>query len=318
MPQPTVSQVHSDMILTNISVAYIQRADHFVSWQVFPTVSVEKQRDIYYTYDQDDWFRDEAEPRADGTESAGTGYGLSTDNYSCDVYAIHKDIGPQAMQNADEPLNLERDASQLVTQKMMLRQEIQFVADHFTGGVWDTDITPGNLWDDYATSDPIDDVEEGKETILADTGYEPNTLVFGYQVWRQLKWHPDIRDVIKYTTSEITTAELLARLFEVDRVIVAKAIKATAVEGNATQTYAFTHGKHALLCYVNPTPSLMAPSAGYTFTWNGVSDGIGANVGISREEIPLTRGAIRVEGQMAWDNKVVSTQLGYFFESVVS
>lgn len=317
MPQPTRSQVHVDAVLTNISVAYIQRAEHFVSWRVFPQVQVSKQRDLYYTYDQDDWFRDEAERRADGTESAGTGYGLSTDSYACDVYAIHKDIGPQAMANADDPLNLEREATQLVTQKMLLKQEVEWVSDYFQTGVWANDVTPSNLWDNYTTSDPIQDVEAGREAILSVTGFMPNTMVVGYQVWRYLKHHPDIREIIKYTSSENIAEELVARIFEVDRIIVAKAIQATNAEG-AAEAYSFMHGKHALLCYVNPSPGLMAPSAGYTFVWNGVSDGIGANVGVTREEIPLTRGAMRVEGQMAWDGKVVSSQLGYFFNGAVS
>lgn len=317
MPQPTRSEVHVDAILTNISVAYIQRAENFVSWQVFPTVPVSKQRDLYYTYDQDDWFRDEAERRADGTESAGTGYGLSTDSYSCDVYAMHKDIGPQAMANADEPLNLESEATQLVTQKMMLRQEVEWVSNYFGTGIWGTDTTPANLWDNYTTSDPIMDVEAGREAILGVTGFEPNTMVVGYQVWRYLKHHPDIREIVKYTSGENITTDLVARVFELDRIIVAKSIRATNNEG-ATPAYAFNHGKHALLMYVNPSPGLMAPSAGYTFVWNDVSDGLGANVGVTREEIPLTRGAMRIEGQMAWDGKVVAAQMGYFFNGAVS
>jgi len=320
MPQPTRSQVHTDAILTNISVAYLQDASHFIAHQVFPQVPVEKQSDLYYTYPKGTWFKDEAERRADGTESAGTGYGVSTDSYACQVYALHKDIGPQAKKNADSPIDLERDATNLLTQRLLLRQEIQWVADYFATSIWDTDVvgtTDFTKWDNFASSDPIEDIELGKETVLSTTGFMPNTLILGYQVFRKLKNHPDIVGRIQFTSSEVVTEALLAKYFGVDRVVVARAVKNTANEG-ATDVFAFTHGKHALLLYVAPTPSLLAPSAGYTFVWNGISDGFGASLSFTREEVPLTRGATRVEGQLAWDSKVVATDLGYFFSAAVS
>jgi len=319
MGQPTQGSVHVDVPLTNISTAYMQSQDAFIATKVFPIVPVSKQTDKYYTYTKNDWFRDEAQQRADATESAGSGYGLSTATYSCDVYAMHKDIGYQTRANADSQINLDRDATQFVTQRLLLRQEIQWVTDCFATSIWATDATPSNLWSDYTASDPIEDVETGKETILSTTGQMANTLVLGYQVYRKLKNHPDIIDRIKYTqgvTGRTVTPELLAAMFDVDRVLVARAIKATNVEGE-TAAYSFTHGKHALLLHVATSPGLLTPSAGYTFTWQGVSSGLGANVGITRMDMP-TKKSERIEGEVAWDNKIVGTDLGYFFNGAVA
>lgn len=319
MAQPTQSSVHVDVPLTNISTAYIQSQDHFIASKVFPVVPVQKQTDKFYTYTKNDWFRDEARLRADGTESAGSGYGLSTSTYSCDVFAIHKDIGYQVRANADAQINLDRDATQFVTQRLLLRQEIQFVSDFFTTSVWATDSTPSNLWSDQTNSDPISDIETGKTTILSVTGQMANTLVLGYQVYVALKQHPDIIDRIKYTTGvtgRTITPELLAAMFDVERVLVAKAVKATNVE-NETAAYSFTHGKHALLCHVAQSPGLMTPSAGYMFSWQGVSDGLGANIGIRRIDMPTLR-AERIEGEVAMDFKIVGQDLGYFFNGAVA
>jgi hypothetical protein len=145
----------------------------------------------------------------------------------------------------------------------------------------------------------------------------PNTLVLGYQTYRKLKHHPDIIDRLKYTTPGApVTMGLLAALFDVERVFVAKAIKNTSREG-ATASYSFTHGKHAWLGYVAPRPSLLEATAGVHFAWKGISDGLGQNVGISRFRMPHLR-ADRVEAQMAWDNKLVATNLGYFYSGAVS
>ncbi|MHC4413612.1 MAG: major capsid protein [Planctomycetota bacterium] len=303
MPQPDVYSVHVDRPLTNISVAYIQEQGHFISTKVFPVIAVDKRSDQYWSYTQADWFRDEARPRADSTESAGSGYNVSTDSYNCNVHAIHKDVGDQVVANSDNPLNPRADATRFVTHKMLLKQESEWVTDYFATSKWGTDRTGGThftQWNNYATSDPIEDIEAGKETILNNTGFMPNTLVLGYQVFRKLKHHPDIVDRMKYTTPVVNStvdSVLLAAMFGVDRVLVALGIENTAVEG-ATASYSFFLGKNALLAYVAPRASLLTPTAGYTFVWNGVSQGLGNNVGIKAFRMEHLA-AERIEGQMS-------------------
>lgn len=318
MGQPTQTSVHVDAILTNISIAYAQDESKFIASKVFPIVGVAKQTDKYFKYTKNDWFRDEAQRRADATESAGSGYNLDTDSYSCEVYAFHKDIGDKTRKNADSPINLDAEASKFVMSRMLLRQEIQFVADFIRTGVWGTDVvgtTDFVKWDDYANSDPAEDVEEGKEMILKNTGFMPNTLVIGYQVWRKLKRHPLFREQIKYTSSKQLTPELVASMLEVDKVVVAQAIKATNKEG-ATGAYDFIHGKSALLCYSAPSPGLLQPSAGYIFAWTGLEGGLGTSVATSTIRMDLLK-ADRIETEAAWDNKLVASDLGYYFSAVV-
>lgn len=325
MPQPSINSVHVDAILTNISVAYLQKQDNFIADKVFPVVAVDKKSDKYFTYTKNDWFRDEAQRRADGTESAGSGYNLSTGTYSADVWAFHKDVGDQTVANADAPLNPLREATEFVTHRLLLRKELQFVSDFFTTGVWGTDITgvassPSSgqtiQWSAYASSDPINDIEAAKSTILSNTGMEANTLVLGYEVFRQLKNHPDLVDRIKYTSSQTITEDMLARMFDLDRVIVAKAVKATNNEG-ASEAYSFAYGKSALLCHVASAPGLLTPSAGYTFSWTGVSGGIGSTIGVSSFRMESLK-AERVEAEMAFDNKVIGADLGLFWASIVA
>lgn len=325
MAQPTQYSVHIDAILTNISVAYIQQAANFVATKVFPIVPVDKQSNKYFKYTKNDWFRDEAQVRADATESAGGGYNLSTDTYNATVWAFHKDIGDQTRANADTPINLDREATEFVTGRILLRQEVDFQENFFTTGVWGTDVTgvagaPSSgqfrQWNDYTNSDPIDDVEEGKEDILKATGFMPNTLVLGYQVFRQLKNHPDLVDRIKYTTSDVITEDIMARLFGVDRVLVTRSVKASNKEG-ASEAYSFVYGKSAMLCYSAPSAGLLQPSAGYAFAWTGVSNGLGQTIGTSRFRMESLK-SDRIEAEAAWDNKVVAADLGYFFATAIA
>jgi hypothetical protein len=319
MPQPSRSQVHVDAVLSNLSTAYIQDDERFIATKVFPLVPVTKASDLYYTYDKDDWFRDEAQKRADASESAGSGYDLSSDSYACETYAFHKDIGAQARRNADSPIQLDAEATRFVTQRILLRQEVDFVTKFFGSGIWATDVTGTDdvpKWSNYTTSDPVEDVETGKALVLSTTGFEANTLVLGYNVFRRLKNHPDVRDRYKHTTADVVTAEMLARLFDIERVVISKSVVASGPEKqDGSSTFGFTAGNNALLAHVATAPGLLTPSAGYTFGWDGVSGGLGTPVAVS-SWFNEDRKADRVEAESAWDHKVVATDLGYFFDDI--
>lgn len=330
MPNPTRSDVHVNRPLTNISLAFLQNASAFVASQVFPNIPVSKQSDSYYTYDRGDFNRDEAQLRAPGTESAGSGYDLSTATYSCKVHAFHKDVDDQIRANADSPLSPDREAVEYVTHKLLIKKENDFVTNYFQGGVWTYD-SDGNAtgptgatnevyqWSDYTNSDPISDVRTAATSVQESTGFRPNTLVLGRAVFDKLLDHPDIIDRIKYgQTSGVAMAnqQILAQLFDVDRVLVMNAIQNTAADG-ATNAHSFIGGKKALLVYSAPNPGLMTPTAGYTFSWSNYTGATSNGNRISRFRMEHLR-SDRIEGEMAYDLKLVSADLGAFWDTIIA
>lgn len=325
MPQPTRTDVHIDAPLTNISVAYIQDQSMYKAAQIFPVIPVDKLSNKYFKYTKNDWLKDEAKPRGDSQESAGSGYTLSTDSYQCTAYAIHKDIPDFVASNEDTPLNSDRDASLFVTERILQRIEQQVVSDYFTTGIWGTDLTgvassPSATqfvqWSDYTASDPRDNIDYGRELIKSVTPFAPNTLVIGFQAFRKLLRHPDVVDQFKYTSAESVSVEMLAQFFGLDRIIVCDSILATNKEGQ-TGAYQFSFGKAALLCYVAPNPGILTASAGYIFAWKGVSEGLSQTVGIRKIPMPHLR-STRIEGEVAFGSKVVSSDLGVFFATAVA
>lgn len=326
MSNPNRLQVHIDAALTNISVAYIQSADVFIADKVFPIVPVQKQSDRYFVYKKEDWFRDEAKERAGAVESAGGGYDIdNTPTYFCTKYSYHKDITEEDRVNADTPLNPDQDATEFVTHKLLLKREILWAKKFFTPGVWGKEYqgvtsnpTSGQVlkWSD-ANSNPIEDITTAQLDIQELTGYKPNVLVLGARVYGALKNHPLILDRIKYTQRGVVTPDLLAALFDVDRVLIASAVINEAAKG-APGDFKFIFGNNALLAYAAPSPGLKKPSAGYIFAWKGL---LGANAyggRIIRLPMPhLGIGTERIEGEMAFDMKVVARDLGVFFNEVV-
>ena len=333
MAQPTNSTVHVDSALTNISVAFMQKAENFVAGRVFPNIPVSKQSDQYFLYDRGDFNRDQAEVRAPGTESAGGSYDIdNTPNYFAKVWSIHKDVPDQIIANADAALSPEREAAEWVTHQMLIRRERQWATNYFAGSVWTNDFdgvasspsaTETIQWSDTTSGDPIGDLRGAKTTVLESTGFEPNTLVIGQQVFDALVDHPDIVDRVKYSggvgngNPANVSEQTLAQLFGLDRVMISKAIVNTAGQG-LTNVHSFIAGKKALLCYAAPNPGLMTPSAGYTFSWSGYL-GMDNTFGFATKRFYIDAlSSTRVEGEMAFDQKVVSADLGYFWDTIVA
>src|SRR5262245_29907557 len=133
MPQPTPGDVHVDVLLTNISVAYAQGAG-YIADRVFPMVPVANQSNKYRTYPRRQWFRTVADMRAPATESRGTGWVYSTDSYFADVWAVHHDLDDQSLANEDPGVNLETDSVNFITQQMLIKRDQEWVARYFTSG----------------------------------------------------------------------------------------------------------------------------------------------------------------------------------------
>lgn len=318
--QPTQNQVHVDAILTNLSVAYIQDTDQFIADKVFPQVPVSKQSDSYYVYDKQAWFKDDAQLRPPSTESAGGGYSLSTETYNALVYAFHKDLDDRVMANYDNPLQPRRDSAELVAHKLMLKREYTFMDKFLKSGVWGTDVDlntdPDDQWSDYAESDPITFITQKRRDIYNETGFKPNRLLIGGEVWDSLKDHPEILDRVKYTREAIDiNPSLVARAFDLDDIVIAEGLYSNAAEGETDLDLTPFVDKKALLYYAPRRPSLLTPSAGYIFTWNGYTDNAYAfnTSSFYMESIKSER----IEGEMAYDQKVIGEDLGLFMENVV-
>lgn len=318
---PTSSQVHVNTALTNVSTAYVQDADAFIAARVFPIVRVTKKSDDYFIYNKNDYFRDEAQDRADGAESAGGDYDLDTGTYSCKTKAFHKDISEKERENSDPALDPDTDAAEYVTNKVLIKRERVWMTNYFTTGKWGTDVvgtTDFTKWSDYASSDPITDIKTGKKTILQNTGYKPNKLVLSYEVFEVLQDHPLIVDRYKHTTAESITEDMMARVFGVDEVVVSEGVYAANEEGG-TEDMQFIAGKNALLVYSNPAPALKKPSGGYIFSFVGEGGrGEFGNRILNYDLRGSGRLVDRVEAEIDFDAKLVGSDMGYFFSNAVA
>ena len=317
---PSAGDVHVNRPLTNMSQKYLQNEMAFIATRAFPSVPVKKQSNQYYIFDRDDFFRDDVKKRADGSETAGSGFKLSTDTYFCDVWGYHKDVSDRQRDNADEAVGPDRSATQFVTQKHLIRRERDFAETFFAASIWTSESTPANLWDTVGGT-PIKDIRDKQRSVQANTGFRPNKMVLGREAWDALQ---DSDDLLSRITGGATTdmpasvkKKLIAALLELDAIFVMDGIVTTSVEGAATPVRAFIGGNHALLYYAPETAGLEQVSAGMSFNWTG-SFGNSPN-GMRMKRFRMENLASdRLEGEMSFDHKITGIDLGHFFDSVTS
>jgi hypothetical protein len=214
-------------------------------------------------------------------------YQIKEDTYSAEEWALEHVIDDRTRRNARVQANLDRNAVRLLTGKQLIRADRMWAQKFFGAGKWGMQVTgvagaPGAdqflRWSD-AASTPISDIEDYKDLIRAATGMEPNTLVLGSNVRKYLKNHPEFIERTKYTSSAAITNSIMAALFEVENVRVARALYNSADErlpgdlnGGENLTY-IADPNAALLAYIDPSPTIDSPTEIAEFAWDGLVPG---------------------------------------------
>jgi len=325
MPMLTPSQVHIDVPLTNLTIAYAQETAGFVADKVFGTVSVPKQSDKYYKYDREGLRHGDVKVLAPRTEVNRVGMALSTDNYFADVRGLGMDFDEQMLANEDTMLEVRSQGANVLLEKIMIDREVRWADTFFKAGIWGTETTPANLWSDYTTSTPIVDVTNARRAMqLKSGGYKPNCMVVGKEVRDILVNHPDILARLNggatvSNTALITDAKL-AEIFEVEAFYVMEAVYNDAAEG-LPDNIGFIGGKHAMLAYKPSSMGLRTPASGAIFTWDSIPgvSGLGITVeSFSDDALKRQQIAEMIQVKVSDDMKVIGPDLGYFFDSVVA
>lgn len=151
-------------------------------------------------------------------------------------------------------------------------------------------------WDDYANAEPIDVVETAVRAFWSRTGIWPDTLTVNRTVFRNLRLCSQIQDRIASSgagsavkASDITP-EMLAQVFDLDRVLVAGGAKDSAREGQARSIANIWSNEYAVLTATAKTDAIDEPCSGRLFHWD--EDGGDLFGAIESYEEPQTRSTI--------------------------
>ena len=270
MAQMTPSQARVvDPILSTVAQGY--QNSEMVANYLFPTVPVNLRGGNVIAFGKDS-FKLYAAARAPGENTKRVKFGYAGAPYALQDYSLEGLVPVEVEQEATAGpgIDLGSRAVGEVSAIMALRLEKLSADIARTAGNYGsnnkTTLSGSSQWSDLSNSNPIGDVEAAKEAIRAATGKRPNTLMMGAAVMAQLRLHSKILDRIKYTGRDVPTADLLASLFGVQRVVVGDAIYANDA-GNFVDVW----GKDVVLAYteLGSLKSAGLPSYGYTYQLEG-------------------------------------------------
>lgn len=313
MPSP--SQVHIDAALGNVSVAY--RNEAFIAEEIARPVPVRRQSDRYFIIDAErERLRPQADRRAPGTEADEVDFALSSDAYFASDHALESVVPDEERDNADPAIQPEIERTEFLMEKLLLNQEVALsTALRTPGALPGINYTLANTRWDNADVDPVAAVETGRTAIQQAVQAIPNTLVLSWPVYQKLRTHPKIAERIKYVRMGIAGPTELAQLFDVERVLIARAFQNNANRGQVPAVN-YVWGNDAILCHVPARPGLKTIALAYTFVWSLAPGSLGGHLVETWREDRRKADMIRV--QKYYDQKIVASGAGYIWRNAIS
>jgi len=304
---------HIDVALSNFSLKYSNA--ELIAEQVAPRTPVGRQSNKYWIYGDESFMANIDDIRAPGAEAQKVTRSKSTDSYFCDDHALEELVADEEVGNddVDDPI---QEATQTCNDRILIRQEknlCDILSD--TSKITQNVTLSGTAqWNNASTvGDPIADVGTGRSVIAKAMGMLPNTLVLGFDVFTHLKVNAKIVARISPTKAGSVSAEDLASIFEVQNLLISKAIYD---DGAGVKAYCL--GKHAILCYANPAVTVRSVSFMKTFLWRGAPgtvEGFGVEIG---RATPASRKATFVALHKYYAQKIVSTRAAYLIKNAIA
>lgn len=319
--------------LSNMALAYYQSDAKSFAKTIFPICPVSLSSDNYYIFDKEDLLRDNWHRKPAYGKVDPAVLSEHTETYACVVDQMIMGIDQIRQTDLNRRMGPRTaDPKQQRTKTMAgqanIHQDAWFARQFFKKGVWgqeftgvdSTTVASGQFIKfSNANSDPVSFVDEKKTAMEEATGRMPNRLALGVNVFNALKKHPAILERVKYGGSTANpayvTLNVLAQLFEIDRITVQRSIMNKAELGQAANMEYIGDPNAFLLAYATDTPSIDEPSAGYIFTWDMLGNG---NI-MPVLNYPGENGTHSefIEGLMAVDMKKTADDLAMFFADAV-
>ncbi len=115
------------------------------------------------------------------------------------------------------------------------------------------------------TGTPSNDIDTAREAVRSSVGVYPNVVLMSAVAFNAARNNANVKSRFQYTTHDAITEDMLANLWNVEKVIVGKGITMTD-QGVSSDIW----GNNVVLAYTNlGSTNAEEPSFGYTYTMEG-------------------------------------------------
>ena len=255
--------------LTIMSQAYLNPAANYIQDIVAPLLPVSKPTGNYAYYDKTSLKQPTSLLRS-GTAKTPIGEWSTSYktfgplNERAEKIAVTYD----ELEFAMPPIDPQQDAVMKALNDMALDRERNLAAAMGNTAIITQYGAPATQWNaSTGAGNPFNDIETAVVQVMTNGIMPPNTIWMGYNVWSQLKNHPDLLDRIKWSSLGTLSEETFTSLFApsgITKVVVGRAIYDSAAEGVA-ESAGFIWGNNLWVGYVTDSPGLRTVNGFYTF-----------------------------------------------------
>ena len=281
-----------DPILTTHALGYVRPGN--VGQFLFPRVDVASYGGKVLTFGKEG-FRRYNTKRAPGESTKRVQFGYAGVPYAIvpsDLEAVVPD--ELARDAAAVPaIDMSSDAVDLVLDVMELEHECECADIARNASLYDANhkltLVGADRWAG-ASGTPTTDIGNAREAVRSTIGVRPNVCILSPSAFSGAQNNAEILDRLKYTSPDSVTADMLARLWQIDKVYIGEAVVASGQADDLGDVW----GDDVILAFVSPPTgsnrrNAARPSYGYTYSISGQ---------------PNVRQAYRDENRKSWIHPV--------------
>lgn len=257
-----------DPILSNVAQGY--RHPEHIGFALFPRVPVKQRGGQIIEFGKDSFKRYNTR-RAPGAGTKRLQFGYEGKPFALVQDALEGKVPWEHMQDANQVpgIDLGTESTNEVMSILSLALEIEqaeLATNAARYGANNKVTLAGTDQWTSVDSDPAKQIREYREAVRSIVGIRPNVMEVSAAGFNALAEHPKILERFKYTSSDSVTADMLAKLFNLRRIVVGEAVYMNEGSDQMVDVW----GNAAVLAYVpEQISSRRQPSFGYTYALEG-------------------------------------------------
>ena len=219
-----LEELRINAYLSKIARGYSNSA--FIAENLFPVIDSELEKVDIFEFNKEAFqvYDTERSIRANSNVISPKGFTKKTTTLTEHDLAYPIDYREE---EESKVVKLQLHATNVVTEGLKLKHEkqcadlVQNVESYETGNKI---ILSGTDAFSDEDSDPEGVIDDAKNAIAGKIAQEPNTMVMGYDAFKNLKKHPKLRELVSSSKTRIITLDLMKEIFDIVNIYVGKSV----------------------------------------------------------------------------------------------
>ena len=287
MPAPTTSSVNArpDIAASMEQYPISAAASGAIAYDLFPVIDVDYQAGNYGYIPVNELLTPKTRKRNSNGTYQRTSFEFTDRNYATDEYGGEGVIDERRKNQYADYFDAE-----LVTAEIERFQNVQAAEKRVAAIAMSTTVfsgqttAAGTAWTDYASSDPIQDVEDAVQAVYDRTGLWPNVAWCSKKTFRNLRNNEKVIDRIEATgagspaKASDVTKEMLAQVFDLEEIHVGEMSENTANPGQTPVIASVWDDDKFGVGFVDRSGNMEMPTLFRAFHWSADGSEIGGAI----------------------------------------